>query len=114
MAFGKEAFTDRNGDYKNPTIVDLDKEYGKKKSYELPLKSNVDRKFLDNYKQEQINYILSSNPFHVAKEYPHLILRANQTVLQWDKNKVIEVCQDDNVRYAIYTIISKRSLNIQN
>lgn len=116
MAYGTQPFTDRNGDYKNPTIIDINKEYGKKKSYELPL---VDEKQLTRskdelkaYKEEQIKFILSTNPFHVATEYPHLILRENNK-LNWDSQVVTELCNDDVFRYNLYTLLNKRvSLNV--
>ncbi len=109
MAWGKEAFTDRNGDYKNPTIVDLDKEYGKKKSYEVPLDQFVDRTFLENYKQEQIDFIMKCNPFYVAAEYPHFINRVNKSKLEWNIDKLMDALQSDTVRYAMYTLLEKRS-----
>lgn len=105
--WGNKPYRDRNGDYKQPTIIDLDKEYGKKKVYELPFEVSVNKQEVDDYKKEQVEFILSANPFYLAQEFSHLILRISGK-LEWDKEKVMEVCKDDTVRYNIYTLLSKR------
>ncbi len=114
MSEGRGAFTDRNGDYKQPTIVDMDKEYGKKKSYEKMLFtpiSDKEREKLrldkESYRNERIKMILESNPIYLAKELSHFIKRDNN-VLSWDKVSLSEALKDDLLLYNMHTILEKR------
>ena len=113
MPHGKEAFTNRDGNYIQPTIIDIDKEYGLKEgrgNYKKMSKSELEslRKEINKEKEERIDYILSVNPFYVAQEYSHLILREDGK-LKWDEKRLREVCEDDVVRYNLSILLRKRS-----
>lgn len=109
MSFGKGAFTDRNGDYKQPTIVDMDKEYGKKKSYEKPITDMSDdfRSQLIEWRKDRLAYLLSSNPLYLAKEYSHFIDRSSGK-LEWIKDKVIDACNNDRMLSDMVTLLDNR------
>ncbi len=111
MSFGKGAFTDRNGDYKQPTIVDMDKEYGKKKSYEKIMLDPEDtieaRKLrMDNFKKNQLAFIFAHNPFYAAKRFDYLIDRSSGK-LEWIKDKVIEISENPEAFYSLCLILRK-------
>lgn len=108
MAWGTDAFTNRDGDYKQPTIIDLDKEYGKKKAYEKPMIDNSTYKEeLIQWRKDTIDFILKSNPFFLAKEFDHLIKRENNK-LEWDVDKLLDTCQNDRILSDMSNLIRNR------
>lgn len=115
MAWGKEAYTNREGNLIQPTIIDIDKEYGLKEgrgNYHKMSDAEYSklRQDIESEKQERIDYILSVNPFYVANDYSHLI-KIVDSKLEWDKEKVIDLCRDDVFRYTLYKLLEKRSEN---
>jgi len=109
MSFGDSPFTDRNGDYKQPTIVDMDKEYGRKKSYEKPIIDMGDdyRGQLAEWRKERLSFILSNNPIYLSKEYSHFIIRGSGK-LEWDIDKVMDACNNDRMLSDMATLLENR------
>ena len=90
MGFGTGPIKKRNGDFVQPTIIDMDKAYGKKKSYEKTLDTSLsdsDRKEMEDYKNSRLSFILSVAPYLGSRDYPHLLI-ADGVNLSWDKEKI--------------------------
>lgn len=116
MSEGKGAFTDRYGDYKQPSIIDMDKEYGKKKSYEkgIILEGDTYKEDLVNWRKESLSFILDNNPFYLATEFSDFILR-EEGKLVWNKPLVTEACKNDKLLGDMSLLMRKRiEINLVN
>ena len=105
MPYGTESFTDRYGDYKQPTVIDLDQS---SKIVINPLSDSIDD-IIEQYKSDielTIKEILSTNAFFAGKKY----LTLTQSIdgkLAWNITKINEMKENSDWLFNLRKHLTK-------
>ncbi len=90
MPYGTEAFTDRYGDFKQPTVIDYDQSTNK------VLMNSPDLSVEESLKKHQedianiLKEVLEINPFFAGERYRNFVY-SNNGKLAWDTKKIDEM-----------------------
>lgn len=106
MPYGTQPFMDGSGDYKQPTVINHDKDA----ETSLPPFFGDKEEALSQFekdRQDVISEILSINPVYGGKEYNHLTF-ANQGKLAWDIKKIDAQKDDATWLYNFLRYLRKR------
>lgn len=117
MAFGKVDSVENHitGERKQVTNIDLDKEYGKRKSYEKVLYDIIDyQKELNIYKTFCLETILTLDPSWGSKDYYNFIIASDK--LSWNKDMLegLPTSQLGTIRAHLERIIDSNKNPINN
>lgn len=112
MPYGTEPFTDGYGDYKQPTIIDYEKNLQDIKSIsKFPKEDEV--KILDQYNADQeaaFKKISEINPVYGGLKYQFLTTVVNNKIT-WDLKKITELKSNVDWFYDFCRYLEKRKKN---
>ncbi len=109
MPYGTDAFTDRYGDYKQPTVVDYDQDA--KKVNINP--QNISPEFIEQHKKDVediFQEILSINPFHAGTRYIDFVVSINGK-LAWNVEKIQEMKSNSDWLFTFRKYLNKSKNN---
>lgn len=107
MAYGTNSFTDRYGDFKQPTVIDYDISSVIRFSSES-ITEDILKEFEEN-KLSTIENILKTNPVFGGVKYQHLTAAVDGKLI-WNKSKILELSSNIDWLYALNRYIKKNKL----
>ena len=107
MPYGTDSFTDRYGDYKQPTVIDYDVS---NKVVCNPQLSDLDLKKHEEDIAIILKEIFNTNAYFAGQRYISFTY-AKDNKLQWDENKIKEMSTDTDWLFSFrkYIIKAKNS-----
>jgi len=105
MPYGTDSFTDRYGDYKQPTVVDYDQSTNKiVVSSDLSVEESLNKHKEDV--ESALKEILETNPFHAGNRYMEFVLSDNGK-LAWNTKKIEEVKSNSDWLFTLRQYLNK-------
>lgn len=105
MPYGTEPFTDRYGDYKQPTVIDYDQSTNK-----VVVSSNLSVEESLKKHNEDIEFvlkeILETNPFFAGERYVNFVY-SNNGKLAWNIKKIEEMKSNSDWFFTLRKYINK-------
>jgi len=107
MPYGTEAFTDRYGDYKQPTVIDYDQADNEVAFNSISSENDIAQHNKDI--EEVYQEILSINPFHGGDRYLPFVHSVNGK-LAWNTKKIDEMKSDSDWLFSLRKYLNKAKL----
>lgn len=108
MPYGTDAFVDGYGDFKQPTVIDYDKQIVDGSSYHSTPEQK--QKILEQYESDQhqiLQEILDINPVFGGPDYQHLTF-AKDNKLHWNIDKINTLKENVDWLYEFARVLKKR------
>lgn len=110
MPYGTDPFTDRYGDFKQPTVVDYDNNIINNIVNVYNPSDEEKKKVSEQYKEDQnriLASILDANPVYAGEAYQHLVCSVNSK-LAWNTEKINLLKENADWLYTLYRYIKRR------
>lgn len=106
MPYGTDSFTDRYGDFKQPTVIDYDQSTNK-----VLMESSIlfGEESIEQHKKDVediLKEILEINPFFAGQRYMNFVF-SNNGKLAWDTKKVEEMKSNSDWLYTLRKHLNK-------
>lgn len=104
MPYGTDSFTDRYGDYKQPTVIEYDKDL-----ITVGSVTEISKEEKEKYKSlidSIIKNVLTINPFFAKEKYQELVLSKDNKVM-WNKEKLYEMSKNLDWLFNFKTYLDK-------
>lgn len=112
MAYGTDAFTDRYGDYKQPTVIDYDKELAINQGVTNSIPEESAKNIADHNEDKEsiLKEVLSLNPLFAGERYKDFYQAVNQKLV-WKEDKIKEMSSDSDWLFNLRKYLTKAKKN---